>query len=256
MTVTLSLLPSPLLELELVTKSQFDSIPDIHFQDDLPQKKVVEIGELFKKHKVFDNFGLHLLHRHFPLESGQLPVTTVLDDIVELTKLTTIEEIPQHSTKGAFRGQLWFLNDKNKFQAYEYEYGPQIEFPQDFLEDFADYIRVNNLQKTVALSTSPSSTSTIEYELGTTATVTVHRAPEREQDGDARTVGWSFRNVWKDGVDILEVNNADNYQPTTAQGNSHRVLYYQGNCSALRTDGPFPFAERDVIKTLRENNFI
>jgi len=174
LTVTLSLLPSPLLDLELVTKSQFDSIPDIHSQDDLPQKTVIEIGELFKKHKVFDQFGLHLLHRHFPLESGQLPVTTVLDDIIELTKLTPIDEILQHSTNGAFRGQLWYLNDKNRFQAYKYEYGPQIEFPQDFLQEFADYIRVNNLQKTVALSTSPSSTSTMEYELGTTVTVTVH----------------------------------------------------------------------------------
>jgi hypothetical protein len=69
-------------------------------------------------------------------------------------------------------------------------------------------------------------------------------------------VGWSFRSVRKDGVDILDVNNTDNYQATTTARNPHKVLYYQGNCSALRTDGPFPFAERDVIETLRENNFI
>jgi len=256
MVVTLSLVPSPLLDLELVTKSQFDSIPDIHSQCNLPQSTVLEIGELFKKHKVVDQFGLHLLHRHFPLEIGQIPVTTVLDDIVELTKLTPIEEVPQHAANGTFRGQLWYLNDKNKFQAYEYEYGPVIEFPQEFLQEFADYIHVNNLQQTVALSTSPSSSTTLEYELGTTATVTVHRAPEGEQERDCRMVGWSFRSVRKHGVDILDVNNADNYQATTTAGNPHKVLYYQGNCSALRTDGPFPFAERDVIETLRENNFI
>jgi len=256
MVVMLSLVPSPLLDLDLVTKSQFDSIPDIHSQHDFPQGNVLEIGEIFKKHNVVDTLGLHLLHRHFPLEIGQVPVTTVLDDIVELTKLTPIEEIPQHAANGTFRGQLWYLNDRNRFQAYEYEYGPPIEFPQAFLQEFAEYIRVNNLQQIVALSTSPSSSSTMEYELGTTATVTVHRAPEREQEGDCRIVGWSFRNVRKDGVDILDVNNSDNYQATTTAGNPHKVLYYQGNCSALRTDGPFPFADRDIIETLRKNNFI
>jgi hypothetical protein len=33
-------------------------------------------------------------------------------------------------------------------------------------QEFADYIHVNNLQQTVALSTSSSSSTTIEYELG------------------------------------------------------------------------------------------
>ena len=85
---------SPLIDPTLITKSQFDSIPDIHSQDNLPAATVDEIGKLFREYEVLDTFGLHLLHRHFLLEPGQIPLTTVLDNIVELTKLTPIDEVP------------------------------------------------------------------------------------------------------------------------------------------------------------------
>lgn len=97
---------------------------------------------------------------------------------------------------------------------YEYEYGPEIEFPQEFLEELSDYTCANNLSKMTALSTSSTLASTMEYELSTTATVTIHRAPQGNQENDSRMVGWSFRNVGKGDVDISEVINSDNYQPT------------------------------------------
>jgi hypothetical protein len=67
-------------------------------------------------------------------------------------------------------------------------------------------------------------------------------------------VGWSFNTVQEHDVDIVEINSADNYQETAVK--THKVLYLVGGCVALRSDSPFPFAEQDILETLRAANIL
>jgi len=51
----------------------------------------------------------------------------------------------------ALGGQLYLINREGKFQVYEYQYGPAISFPDDFLEDLISFAKENNLTDKIAL---------------------------------------------------------------------------------------------------------
>jgi hypothetical protein len=85
-----------------------------------------------------------------------------------VTKLTPLSAIDL----AKLRGQLYFLNE---FQAYEYEYGDPVSFPEPFLKELAGYISANGLRGQIALVSAPPSPQTCEWTVGSQATITIHQ---------------------------------------------------------------------------------
>jgi hypothetical protein len=110
----------------LISAQDFNKITDIHEQKEIDPKHLKAIGAIFRAQHVEKNFGLQLLHRHYAISDGFIALTTPIDHSIVVTKVTPISSVDQ----SAIRGQLYLLNENGKFQAYEYEYGRPINFPE------------------------------------------------------------------------------------------------------------------------------
>jgi len=190
--------PSPYLEREFMRADDFNKITDIHAQAPLTLDILQTIAAIFQKHGAYNTHGLQLLHRHYDMPEKCVALTTTINDTISVTKITQLADVKLDNV----RGQLYMLNDHGKFQAYEYEYGPPIEFSNEFLEELAGYIRDNDLSDRVAIVADGSETNfpSREYNLGDAATVTVTGGPgQRESEAEMDIVGWRFER--KEGAD-------------------------------------------------------
>jgi hypothetical protein len=244
--------PNDRVDPTFISKAAFDTIPLIYDQSDLETQHLANIGKIFDKHGVLTMHGLHLLHRHYLLLENHIAFTAHHREGARITKLTELDAVDS----GALCGQLYLLNIKGKFQAYEYEYGEAVQFSQSFLQDLADYILEHNLRNKVALASTPPTETTTEVEVGTTATVTVPNGKRKPGD-KIRVVGWHFEtsNLKRDLESEIIVAQGTSGYKTTVTG-PHKVLYSVGSCSSLKLDGPFPFEEVDVLDVLRENDVV
>jgi len=151
------------------------------------------------------------------------------------------------------RGQLYYLNRDRKFQAYEYEYGPPVDFPEEFLRDLITFIQARDIYDRFALASTagaPNAPPMLEWEIGSQATATV--AGER---GIMQTDSEQIKVNWKYSVSSDTHKLGTGYEKSVKTGN-HSVLYMAGSCSALSSDEPFDFKKHDVVDVLHVNGYI
>jgi hypothetical protein len=87
---------------------------------------------------------------------------------------------------------LYLLNEEGRFQAYEYEYGAPLSFPDAFLKELASFIQTNGLRDNIAITSSIEEKPRAEIQQGSEATVTY--LPK-----DASQVGASGHRPFLDG---------------------------------------------------------
>lgn len=234
-----------LIDPELLPASEFNKIPDIHDQPfGLPPEIVTAIGEIFRKHNVHEKHYLQLLHRHYPMKEGCIAVTKAVDDTMSVTKLTPLNDVDVSE----LRGQLYFLNDAGKFQAYEYEYGSPVSFPEPFLEDLAGYITANGIKSQIALVSAPPGRKTYEWSIGSQATVTIHQERvefSTKDDSPIRNIGYQF-----DDASIAEV---------TSTYVVHYAVHVYLHCYAkyhILEEEVFDFDKQDIGEHLKARGII
>jgi hypothetical protein len=250
MTALTLLAASALIEPRIITKHQFDKITDIHKQQEFTEEEITAIGKIFLAHGVVYKYSLQLLHRHFTLPEKTLVLTQPIELGIAVSKVTPVEDVDLANV----RGQLYYLNDDRKFQAYEYEYGPPVDFPEMFLADLAAFVEQHNMGDRFALASTaakPGSKPFKEWEIGSQATVMVEGNRALETDGTSIKVNYRY-----------EV--PERYPPTAKIGGGHEetnrgthsVLYTSGTCASLRSDQPFDFGNCDIVEVLRDNGYI
>jgi hypothetical protein len=240
---------SAFIEPRIITKPEFEKIPNIHGQREFSEDETTKIGDIFRAHGVCDKFSLQLLHRHFDIPDGAIVLTEPADPGVFVSKVTPIQEVDLLST----RGQLYYLNDEEKFQAYEYEYGPPVDFSEAFLKDLIAFIQTQDISDRFALASTAgvhNAPPMLEWEIGSQATVTVSGERAITQiDSEQIKVNWKYSAI----PDAHELGTG--YEKSVKTGN-HSVLYMAGSCSALSSDEPFDFKKYNVVEVLRANGFI
>lgn len=200
------------LDVAILPAHEFNSsIADIHDQYDLPTDPVIvaALADVFQKHNVQECFGIHLLHRHFILPDGHIMFKPPpVESDISLTKITKVDVVDINK----IRGTLYFLNDRGKFQAYEFEYGNPLEIPSAFLKDLSSRLKEFDLEKVVALDVSGGTVNrtfpkSLEYTIGNFATVTVETKGGFESH---RLTGVSFAirdgKAWPEATDGYSTN--------------------------------------------------
>lgn len=241
--------PSALIDPRIITKYEFEKIPDIHVQQEFSDEETAAIGDIFRAHNVADKFSLQLLHRHFDIPDGAIVFAESVDPGVVVAKVTTIQDVDLMNA----RGQLYYLNKDGKFQAYEYEYGPIVTFPEAFLKELLEFIKARDLRDRFALASTtvaPYSAPMLEWQIGSQATVTI--SGER---AIAQTDSTPIKVNWKDSAADGTRELGTGYETSIKTGN-HSVLYMAGSCSSLSSDEPFDFKKRDIVDVLRASGFI
>jgi len=242
-----------LIEPRIITKQQFDKIVDIHEQEEFTEDEVAAIGEIFHAHRVVHKYGLQLLHRHFTLPEETLVLTEPVEQGINVSKVTSIDDVDLANA----RGQLYYLNDQGKFQAYEYEYGPPVDIPEAFLIDLAAFVDQHNMRDRFALAsttTDPGSKPFKEWEIGSQATVVIQGDRALDVEGTSIKVSYRFETS----------ENPEGYPPMAKLGGGHQkttrgthsVLYMSGTCSSLRSDQLFDFKNCNIVEVLRGNGLI
>src|SRR5947207_6512534 len=160
---------SSFIDSSIITTDDFNKITDIHDQTQLDPNMLPAIAAIFQSQGVTNTFGFQLLHRHYQIPEASIALTAPIGSII-VTKITPVANVDTT----AIRGQLYLLNDKGKFQAYEYEYGPPISVPMEFLTELASFIQKNGLQTKFALNADPRpSQKFYEVFVGSQATAAV-----------------------------------------------------------------------------------
>lgn len=243
-----------LIDACLLTKQQFDRISDIHEQQEFTGEEVAAIGKIFHSHGVVHKYGLQLLHRHFTLPEETLVLTEPVEPGILVSKVTPVDQVDLTN----IRGQLYYLNDDGKFQAYEYEYGSPIDIPEAFLKDLALFVEQHNMRDRFALAsttTEPGSKPFKEWEVGSQATVVAEGDRALVTEGTAIKVSYRFEapETTEGHPPIAKLGGG---HETSVKTGNHSVLYMQGSCSALRSDEPFDFDKVNIVEVLRENGLI
>jgi len=233
----------------LISAHDFNRIPDIHEQSGLAPEILKAIGSIFQDHGVVNDHSLQLLHRHYRMPDNSIALTTSIDECISVTKITPAGTVDLE----AIRGQLYLLNKEDKFQAYEYEYGPPVSFSDAFLDELAWFIRKNVLQDKISLvSAAPvPEFSTFERAVGSEATVTISCELSANQgDEVTKIVGWKFEDP--------TVENSSGEQDRHSKIKVREVATYQ-HISCTHTDEsspPVDFSEHDVKTMLRQEGII
>src|SRR5579862_6670648 len=127
------------METTIISAKDFNEIPLMRRQTDLPSALLDQIASLFIEYGVQDKYGIQLLHRHYDMPDGAIaftkdvykPVGGISDPAlppnyaVSVMKVTPLRELEP----AGLRGHSYLLNKDNKFQAYEYTYGDPAMFP-------------------------------------------------------------------------------------------------------------------------------
>jgi hypothetical protein len=186
-----STMPQP--NYSVISAQDFNTIPDIHDQVDIPNDPALfaALGKTFRKYDVHKRFGLHLLHRHFDLPEGCIMLKSNVDTDISLTTITHLDLIEQ----SPIRGVLYFLNDAGSFQAYEFEHGDALDISSTFLEELSEILHKFKMEKVIALDTGAVHASrdnfpNFEYVVGDTATVTVR--VDKKVESHHRQTGFTF----------------------------------------------------------------
>lgn len=190
---------SPFVESSVISASDFNKIPHIDDQRAFDDDLALKIGLIYQKHGVLDDLGLHLLHRHYKVGDDSMVHITQVADSIHVTRVVPIGSINMNAT----RGRLYLLNEANKFQAYEYEDGLRVKFPDAFLQELASYIQEHGLRTRVAIDTRVSDEAfpSSEFVAGSDATVTISgKVLDSVKDVRLRgvplkKVGWKFKEV-------------------------------------------------------------
>jgi hypothetical protein len=230
----------------LITPAAFNSIKDIHDQDNLSPDIVQELGTILKKYNVADKYMLGLLHRHYTLPDNALAITTEVSPDVAVTKITHLETVDVSE----LQGQLYCLTSDDQWQAYEYEYHGDLDpvsFDPNFLSELGNAIVSKGLQHKVSLASSTNASDTNEFQLGSNATVTIaSRVLNLQEDCHPREVAWAFDDLALPG----------NYQIRNTTGN-HTQLYFTVSCTALGDIDPFHFEDTtDLLRELKRKGYL
>ena len=229
-------LPTELIESSFISAEDFNQIVDIYDQDQIDHDTLTAIAKIFESHEVTNKFGLQLLHRHYQMPEGSIAVTSSIGDSIAVTKITPVGNIDP----AAIRGQLYLLNSKGKFQAYEYEHGKPISFPSGFLADMASFIQQHSLQSKVALiSDVPPPYSTYEVLIGSNATATVAGNVWKGGQDSLQTVGWKFTE-----------------HPTPDTPEAFISIHFYWKCTTKKQRMPFNLDTQDVKAYLKKEGCI
>ena len=239
------------IELCIIIK-QFDKIVNIHEQEEFTEDKVIAIKQIFHTYRVVHKYGLQLLYRHFTFPEETLILTEPVEQGINVLKVTSINDVDLMNA----RGQLYYLNEEGKFQAYKYEYGALVDIPEAFLTDLVVFVE-HNIRDWFALAyitTSLSSKPFKKWEIGSQATRVIQRNRAFDVEGTTIEVNYWF--------EVSE--NPEGYSPIAKLGGEHpktiretySVLYMSGKCSSLCSNQLFDFENCDIVEVLRDIGFI
>jgi len=194
---------SALLESDVLSAEDFNRlIPHIHDQKDFPVDMLDGLESIYRTHGVNNKYGCILLHRHYDMPDKYIALTTELGEHTSITKATPLSNV----SSSAIRGQLYLLNEQGRFQAYEYEYGSPLSFPDAFLKELAAFIQANGLRDRIAITSSIEEKPRVEIQLGSDATVTYPpKDPNTSMKGQeanpsSKRTGWDFRDEPKPDI--------------------------------------------------------
>lgn len=215
---------SQFIQPSILSSQDFNKIPPIHDQKEFDYEMWNAITAVFKQHNVDTKYGPQVLHRHYDMPEGAIALTTRAEKF-SITKITPSNSIDP----AAIRGQLYLLNEEGKFQAYEYEYGTPVPFPDAFLEDLANFLRKYDIRERFSLASSAAEQpTTVEIAVGSEATVSFssEKFKERKEGGEI------FIHIYIDDI------------------------FYVGDSGFFPAEKVFDFEKEDIGSLLQQNGFI
>ncbi|KAG8627801.1 hypothetical protein KVT40_003674 [Elsinoe batatas] len=184
----------------------YNKIRDINVTESLTDEVLQQLGHIFTRHGVHDQFGIALLHRHFDLYDGEVMVHQQADP-------TVIECSPLDLHHG-LTACSWYLNDEDALQPYEYMLAnAKSESPSSsFFQDVQEFLMVRGLKHAAVVAVAKQITELSNIQIETLhadrrmmRTTTYTRAETEDLDIDNphkfKTTAWSFSN--KSGLGVV-----------------------------------------------------
>lgn len=129
----------------------YNLLPDDRDQPDVQQAHLQELASLIKRYNVHDKFGIHLIHRHFQVDEGNVMLGTALTSVRGFwTKPTSIT----HLNPTEIHGHIFRLAGSGEMQAYEYREGPTTNLDSvdpAFFQEFIEYLQANDMTNLLGL---------------------------------------------------------------------------------------------------------
>ncbi|KKZ62098.1 hypothetical protein EMCG_03415 [[Emmonsia] crescens] len=215
--------PPTIQDLEL-SRAVHNSLVHPEEQPNISDATLKALGELFVRNSVQDIFGVHLLHSHFIAPEGTvlLGIEAQLSERSSAcwTKPVSVAELANK----AVHGHVFRLQSDGMFVPYELHEGKvdakAASTEPKFFQEFANFLRHNNLADLIALQLLDSSRNSTSMELlvGPQGTLMVDEKDLIGFDPPRITTGWSFK-VGDDGV--ISCKGNDVY---AAKKNTHGVF--------------------------------
>ncbi|PIA12577.1 hypothetical protein COEREDRAFT_36450, partial [Coemansia reversa NRRL 1564] len=122
----------------------YNKLPELHEARNALHKRtdyllhLKNIGQIFIKHDVQDNFGVILLHKHFEIDKDQNMVELVSNDKTNTSPIYV-------KIDNAISPHSWIIKN-GKVIPYEYYVGvDRINPNQNFINEYNSYLKNNNL---------------------------------------------------------------------------------------------------------------
>jgi hypothetical protein len=141
----------------ILTAREYNAILDFDENEEQILARVhldtlIGLGKIFVKHGVTSNFGVHLLHRHFPIPDGSVMLYDNRDPDMEICWVTPLDR----TIHAELRGRTFKVNDSGQFVPYEYDIGDDFQVSNEFLAELSDEIQKNGQQDVLALEYDPT----------------------------------------------------------------------------------------------------
>ncbi len=168
-----------MIDSAILPARDYNTIPDFNENqaqlfDRVSRDTLVTLGEIFIKHGVASNFGVHLLHHHFPIPDGTIMLYNYDDFDMEICSITPLDQVSGMRV----RGRNFRVNETGRFVAYEYDIGDEFRPSHEFLVELSDHIIKNDLQDFLSLEYDPTpwdDRQRSEYIINCTALVKVRK---------------------------------------------------------------------------------
>lgn len=188
-------------------------------QPEISEADLANLAEIFTRHKVLSQFGLHLVHGHFSIPPDTIMLGNYVSELSGYwTKPTAIKDVDLNN----IHGHIFVLKGTNDFVAYEYRNGAPVNLSvsAEFFGDVSQYFRKNGLEDVLGLEVlnRGASVKMAEFDLGADSGTIMLKEAETNHGGVHRITGWAFEQ--REG--IVSCNGGSVHAKTVRQ--THQVF--------------------------------
>jgi len=175
--------------------SRYNEIVRIEDQAKPEISQLLGIGKILVDHKLNEQYGVHLLHRHYDIDDGTI-IFNYSEGGKQFSKMTNVSDLDDNKLSPDC---FLFDGNDNGFVPFEYGYGntkDAIKLPMSLQKELAAYFTANHLAHLLAIERlNPDAVAKYwcEHPAGETAT---YRVPVDKSLVEGSTGGCNTPTAW------------------------------------------------------------